>query len=848
MSRKWAEAKTPLSPDRLAKIANALGVSTPIPSSSSPRMPPSTSKYLIHVVPPLNLPHLNTSLSSPPPPSASGYHTHFRRGTLLPVHPTLQLQLTAIAREYALPSIAGVILYLVNDNDGPGPRISDDIWKHLWSRVWKAEFAPDAPEKLPVLTLASPGTDQDQFTPSTTSSSSPSIPIIAKVEFDIDLRSASWFNPWITSRNLNHNKRVENKNSPVPLFLPKSPHSESQLDDEEDITLLLAPSMHRKNIPPRLVLEPSNTNATDSSSSLPSSSTSLPYLRHQDESDDDTEIDDDNVPNSGKREGGVYDDLELDFDESFEADTKESQYLLTAKLDEIEKNLAQFSPRVLQLELQEDQAKPPLRTCVLIEPFLSSALTVCFHSEASIASPIQPSGTWPSVPFQSLHSVITTQPISNNNNPSPPRLALNGVTTSAPQSFNPASSSTGTESSETTRRKQMDKEESEQLVQEQYPRHTPQINGSFKDAIIPLSPDPFGRYPSTPTPSADSKGSAYWDDNSTAVEESKTTSSRFSADSAKDNTPTNRANVMSVKSIKKLWRRSNKQSVSSINVPQPPPAQQGRISPQVPGPAGLSAQVTDALPSISNGASAHRQSGSSSSRNSMGAVRPPPIRMSSSQTSTSTSSSVLPSRPTRPSRPPSLHNFDIPGMPAPAPTMFPQHTISLDRLRFDQESPYPNPTRRTRSQLSGNGKSSPILTSGKSTPTSQSGKNSPTPPPQTETQRNSVRKSILKWKNAASGGGSGARRPSVSMLSVNVEPRSGIGKMPPSPRIPDEFLQHQQHSRLPSVAKSVTSVAPSMTKSISSQSSRYSDDEGRGPSIDGQFEIVSPKMTPGSLT
>ncbi|KAK0465516.1 uncharacterized protein EV420DRAFT_963592 [Desarmillaria tabescens] len=585
--------------------------------------------------------------------------------------------------------------------------------------------------------------------------------------------------------------------------------------------------MHRKNIPPPLVLEPSNTNATDSSSSLPSSGTSLPYLRHQDESDDDTEIDDDSVPTSGKRGGGVYDDLELDFDESFEEDTKESQYLLTAKLDEIEKNLAQFSPRVLQLELEEDQSKPPLRI------------------EASIASPTQPSGAWPSVPFQSLNSAITTQPPSNN--PSPPRLAVNGVTTSAPQSFNPTSSSAGAESSETTRRKQMEKEESGQLLQEQYPRHTPQINGSFKDAIIPLSPDPFGRYPSTPTPSADSKGSAYWDDNSTAMEESKTTSSRFSADSAKDNTPTNRATVMSVKSIKKLWRRSNKQSVSSINVPQPPPAQQGRISPQAPGPAVFSAQVTGASPSTPNGASAHRQSGSSSSRNSVGVVRPP-IRMSSSQTSTSTSSSVPPSRPARPSRPPSLHNFDIPGTSAPAPTMFPQHTISLDRLRFDQESPYPNPTRRARSQLSGNGKVSPTFTSGKSTPISQSGKNSPTPPPQTETQRNSVRKSILKWKNAASGGGSGARRPSVSMLSVNVEPRPSIEKMPPSPRVPDEFLQYQQHSRLPSVAKSVMSVAPSMTKSILSRSSRYSDDEGRGPSIDDQFEIVSPKMTSGSLT
>src|ERR1700733_14458169 len=80
----WAPPRSPLPPYKLAKLANALGVSTPIPAISSPPSPftvnfrrsptPSTisnntltSKYLLHVLPPLSLPHdtQNLNLSSP---------------------------------------------------------------------------------------------------------------------------------------------------------------------------------------------------------------------------------------------------------------------------------------------------------------------------------------------------------------------------------------------------------------------------------------------------------------------------------------------------------------------------------------------------------------------------------------------------------------------------------------------------------------------------------------------------------------------------------------------------------------------------------------------------------------
>ncbi len=290
---------------------------------------------MVHVVPPLILPHLNSSLTSPPLPSASGYHAHFRRGTLLPVHATLQLQLAAIAREYALPSTSGLTLYLVQDDD-PGPRISEDIWKHLWARVWKVEFAPDAPQKLPTLTLSTPKSER---VPSmSVISSSPeraNVPIVAKVEFDIDARAAAWFNPWITSRNLNYNKRLDSNNSPINLTLPRTPGSaHASMIGEEDFALP-KPTINRKNIPPRLLLETFG-NSTDSSGSLPSASTSLAYLQQPESSDEDTEIEEDVALASGKRGGGVFDDIELDFDESFE-DTRETQYLLKAQLDQIEK-------------------------------------------------------------------------------------------------------------------------------------------------------------------------------------------------------------------------------------------------------------------------------------------------------------------------------------------------------------------------------------------------------------------------------------------------------------------------------------------------------------------------------
>lgn len=151
---------TPLAPHRIARIANSFGVHTPVPhsapissfanrrsvssgSSFSRHHSRSTTatRLLIHIIPPLHLPSSN----GPEPPTLNGPRPQVRRGTLLPLHTTLQGQLEAIKREYNFPSIAGLVVYLLDAKDDEaaeefiGPRISDEAWKLLWSRVFTME-------------------------------------------------------------------------------------------------------------------------------------------------------------------------------------------------------------------------------------------------------------------------------------------------------------------------------------------------------------------------------------------------------------------------------------------------------------------------------------------------------------------------------------------------------------------------------------------------------------------------------------------------------------------------------------------------------------------------------------
>ncbi|RDB29335.1 hypothetical protein Hypma_015975 [Hypsizygus marmoreus] len=1270
LSPTWAPPKSPLPPHRLAKLANALGVSTPMPAvyqpmpfmsrsfSDSPgpsdgfrRSPtpstaasnftafaPTVSKYLLHVIPPLHLPHEtdNDFEMTPPPSSASGYHTQFRRGTLVPVHATLQSQLGAIAKEYALPSTAGLILYLVSsaktaqqrspspgigldeDMDEPGPRLSEDIWKHLWTRVSKAEHdeglapypvrsqtpnffginagaqstpflpfesngsqplrsfisstgGPVQPTPITTQFPPSPSTPStvsdlrsntksappssssvsDPETPDTSSGShsflheqpsrantldlpglnSPSIiPILAKVEFDIDRRRAPWYEPWLRSRKVNHAKRAESRNgrkanisegaedgsqewpgkielltgrkqtsSPMSLFvstadtkdgsgavlvqgsmldtdkyldpdaelepetegagyeqLPESEdHSEWSDDEDEDfadeftarvvkvarekdpledvfgtdantwadmqtsperdskrrtnpnvvdlaltatdlsalpsptqsefeylgkeedeVEALLdqmarpqlsvsipssppdkrssSPTGPKKHVPPPLVLVPEVVSGDlvvpAEPSPMPSSagSTSLPYLnegsseasprvvapQEDDEDEDEFETDYARVRSpaeSEKRGGAVFDDLDLgldpteDFDENDPYDRRRSQFLMKAQLDEIERTMAQLSPRMLSAELEE-------------EPMSYSGSTLSPNNSLSISprklnsdyyppSPrlpghpdkSTPSGSqaaWPATPFSALvDPILSSPPRRADAPPSPPRLAVNGITTSAPKSYMPMQRSSDTAMSAETQSRKRELEE-----EQGYPALTPSIGKSSESPIIPLSPDPFSRYSSTPD-EGDRQSSVYWGNDlptrsppmtfnvlSEPQEPSgdqnrkrsgSVATSRFSADSitGEDANPkSNRSTLMTVNTIKRFWRKSSKnQSSSSSNLPPPPPTPtiaSGRSSAQLSRPERPSQELPENPPKTPT----------------FGRFSPKPRVSQEQQPAPPPQQQLAVLQPHQQLPIPQPQQLSVPfngrssnPQPIVAAQMRPSKAGStLDRLHFDQESPYP--IRRGPSYQARPPSPPPVPSTSMSTPhlplpspspdtLSQGMPPSLSAPPtqvQSEKEKPSIRKSILKgWKSSSSSsisitqqqqqapapeprssserfsvGGSRSRRPSVlNFGSTRGSVSSPPPDIPPSPQIPQQFITNGRNdnrqsirSRLTSssidlsqsppqgVNKTLNSGSTSPRRSMASASSRDSRDSR--PSFDSsQFEIVSPKMS-----
>ncbi|GAA5967389.1 hypothetical protein JCM3765_000510 [Sporobolomyces pararoseus] len=152
-------AKKGLSPGRSARN-EGLSVSGGGGVSVSPAAPSqgtnSSSRYLLTVIPPSHLPHDPPHPRTNPQCSGYGPPEHFKRGTLVPLYPTLSSQLAAIAREYGLPSTGGLVVYLLSTSDPSssvpqplpgssgfagegGPRISEAAWSLLWSRLFEEE-------------------------------------------------------------------------------------------------------------------------------------------------------------------------------------------------------------------------------------------------------------------------------------------------------------------------------------------------------------------------------------------------------------------------------------------------------------------------------------------------------------------------------------------------------------------------------------------------------------------------------------------------------------------------------------------------------------------------------------
>lgn len=284
---------------------------------------------MLHVSPPTSLPHdFDDTDMTLPPSTASGYHSQFQRGVLVPLYSTFQSQLAAIAREYALPSTTGIELFLVSslntdDSKEPGARLSEAIWKHIWTRVItfeRDELLTPGPKPLglgmnynlasqstpsllqeiassstlplssvisqrltetpqPTVSTVTPSTStpsqsvytsqSEGETPESASSVEPPhgadslplpglgsnslLPVLAKVEFEIDKRRARWYDAWIKSRRTNYAKRAESR---------QGERSRSQSGQEEEgegsrkapIDLALVGKMNGISLNPNLFL------------------------------------------------------------------------------------------------------------------------------------------------------------------------------------------------------------------------------------------------------------------------------------------------------------------------------------------------------------------------------------------------------------------------------------------------------------------------------------------------------------------------------------------------------------------------------------------------------------------
>ena len=500
--------------------------------------------------------------------------------------------------------------------------------------------------------------------------------------------------------------------------------------------------------------------------------------------------------------------------------------------------------------------------------------------------------SWPAVPFASIKDNRTSSEGKLDRPSSPPGLAVNGVTTSAPRSYIPASRTAIDPQSETERRKK--ELEDEQAL---YPPIPPPKQDKELPSPIPLSPDPFGRFPSVAEPStsvpvgvhrtvnsavhsAPSTRQEVASEVSQAEGQGLPTTSRFSADSATGEElanivkTSNRATLISVKSFKKLWRKSDsKKSISSISpttlsVTTMSAPSSGRTSPMAPPPRPErpSEDQLD-LPDVPDLPPTRLSPQLISSQ-------PPPREHihTSRRPSQDQHIAVPPSRPSLDQLSPPIqlvHSNQLsvplhPGMNRNGPMMttHPQHVkaSNLDRLHFDQESPYP--VRRS--------------------PPIRQPPRPPSPPPLPsilEQEKPTARKSILKWKSSTNHATNSSvthtseaqprssferpgaalnprgRRPSVINFGSTRASVTSPDSLPPSPQIPEHFINKSglEHQRSRFAASPTESYSPpprqsSLGASPPRSMASSSDSQEKQPIFDASpFELVSPKPG-GSLS
>ncbi|KAH8105840.1 hypothetical protein BXZ70DRAFT_396925 [Cristinia sonorae] len=188
-------------------------------------------KWLLMVTPPASFAHEHGYLGNT---LSSGPSHRLTQGILMPLYPTLGGQLGAIAREFSLPSIAGLCLYLHTTTAGVAitPRISDESWSLLWS---------------PFLDTRNPTTPQSH------------LPLCGRVEFDIDITKARWYDAWLAAP---HRDTQDFPVSVLPSRPPTLSHwrgdsrTEDPGDDLETVSLMRHPRtrMASRHVPKKLSL------------------------------------------------------------------------------------------------------------------------------------------------------------------------------------------------------------------------------------------------------------------------------------------------------------------------------------------------------------------------------------------------------------------------------------------------------------------------------------------------------------------------------------------------------------------------------------------------------------------
>ncbi|CAE6408914.1 unnamed protein product [Rhizoctonia solani] len=197
--------------DGLVSPPDTESISSNLGSYATPQRRPSQPENLLPTIP--ATPEMHESAGARfrrfagIPTSQSGPHNLIKElsvghrspgklssGLLVPLFPTLFAQLTAIAKEFNLPSTTGLCLYLHLQDAPETPRITDDVWPLLWSRHLHTDDA-----SLPL-----------------------GLPVAGRVQFDIDIPSARWYPMWFA--HVSRRELVPDLARTIPAS-PRSPRS-----------------------------------------------------------------------------------------------------------------------------------------------------------------------------------------------------------------------------------------------------------------------------------------------------------------------------------------------------------------------------------------------------------------------------------------------------------------------------------------------------------------------------------------------------------------------------------------------------------------------------------------------